>query len=180
MGTVWGILAAMPRKSRPDPSLVREQPCLQDPSGHVRRPPFASLHRPRTKGPRQLFHNRNRPNPSFGTAGAVAMYAGDEAWFERELSGCKFPDTRLKKRLRTLVAQIGRRWPSTIERSRRRGIACAESATCRRLRCSACSRTSRRTGAPTRDTRLPPGHGPGVLLAMRPVRSTRSRVTVWL
>ncbi len=35
------------------------------------------------------------------------MYAGDEAWFEQELAGCSFPDARLKKRLRTFLAQIG-------------------------------------------------------------------------
>lgn len=35
------------------------------------------------------------------------MHGGDEAWFDRELAGCRFPDERLQKRLRTLVAQLG-------------------------------------------------------------------------
>jgi Transposase DNA-binding len=37
----------------------------------------------------------------------MQAHAGDDAWFERELAGCRFPDARLKSRLRTLVAQIG-------------------------------------------------------------------------
>jgi len=35
------------------------------------------------------------------------MHGGDEGWFDRELVGCRFPDERLQKRLRTLVAQLG-------------------------------------------------------------------------
>src|ERR1700716_1342430 len=35
------------------------------------------------------------------------MDGGSDAWFDRELAGCRFADERLSKRLRKLVAQIG-------------------------------------------------------------------------
>jgi hypothetical protein len=35
------------------------------------------------------------------------MDGEDDAWFARELAGCRFVDERLNKRLRKLVAQIG-------------------------------------------------------------------------
>jgi hypothetical protein len=35
------------------------------------------------------------------------MHEGSDAWFDRELAGCRFADERLDKRFRRLVAQIG-------------------------------------------------------------------------
>src|ERR1700751_4516012 len=35
------------------------------------------------------------------------MDGEDDAWFDRELAGCRFSDERLNKRLRKLLAQIG-------------------------------------------------------------------------
>src|SRR6202045_4061007 len=42
------------------------------------------------------------------------MDGGSDAWFDRELAGCSFADERLSKRLRKLVAQIGRAMGQSI------------------------------------------------------------------
>src|SRR5262249_29356137 len=62
------------------------------------------------RGARELVRDGGRPEcPHRGVRrrGAAAMHGGDEGWFDRELVGCRFPDERLQKRLRTLAAQLG-------------------------------------------------------------------------
>src|SRR5512143_1876355 len=39
--------------------------------------------------------------------GVVPMDGATDAWFEREVAGCRFTDERLKKRLRTLLERMG-------------------------------------------------------------------------